>query len=64
MDEFINSLKAGDKIDMLKSDSHSKRFCWLPGTVKKLSNLSVYAVSDFDKSTTSVDRKSMHIYPY
>ena len=59
----MNGLKAGDRVDVLKSDAHSRRFCWLPGSVKKLTNLSIHVNLDWDKSTYSFDRKNMHVYP-
>jgi hypothetical protein len=42
IDQFISSIKNGDPVDILKVDTHSKRFCWLPGTVKKQTSLSIH----------------------
>lgn len=41
IDQFLSTIKNGDAVDVLKVDTHSKRFCWLPGTVKKQTSLSI-----------------------
>ena len=56
--------KVYDCVGMCKVDSHPKRFSQLFGTIKKVSNLTIYAVSDYDISISSYDRKNMHVYPY
>jgi hypothetical protein len=57
-------LKPGDQIDVLKSDSHSKRFCWLPGRVKKITSLSIHIQLDWDKNVLPLDKKGMFVHPF
>ena len=42
---------------------YSKRLCWLPGTVKKITSLTVYVFCDHEKGSHSFDRKSMQVRP-
>lgn len=63
IDEFISTLKPGDKIDVLKVDLHSKRFCWLPGFVKKIANISIHVQLEWHKNVISLDKKGMNIHP-
>jgi hypothetical protein len=63
IDDFIGNLSAGDKIDVLKTSMHSKRVCWLPGVVKKISSLSVYVNILHEKGTFNFDRKLMQVHP-
>lgn len=64
IDEFISSLKPGDRVDILKADTHSKRFCWLPATVKKTTNLSIHTQAEWDKNIIPFDKKGMCVHPY
>lgn len=42
---------------------HSKRICWLPGVVKKISSINVYVKCDNEKLSNPFDRKSMQVWP-
>jgi hypothetical protein len=57
-------LKIGDKVDVMRNDIHSKRFCWVSGTVKKITNLSIHIYVDYEKGTFTVDKKGMFLYPH
>lgn len=43
---FISTLKTGDRVDVLKTEHHSKRVCWLPATFIKASSLYIYVKCD------------------
>jgi hypothetical protein len=42
IDQFLASVKIGEPVDILKVDTHTKRFCWVPGTIKKQTSLSIH----------------------
>lgn len=42
IDQFLASIKIGEPVDILKVDTHTKRFCWVPGTIKKQTSLSIH----------------------
>lgn len=63
IDHFISDLKAGDRVDVLKGEMHTKRLCWLPGTIKKVSSLSIHVVFDYEKGSYTFDRRSMQVVP-
>ncbi len=64
IDQFIASLKNGDPVDILKVDPHTKRFCWLPGTFKKQTSLSIQVQTEWDRNTMALDKKGMLVHPY
>lgn len=51
-------------MDVLKVEMHTKRACWVPATVKKLTSLSVHLMIDFEKGTHTIDRKNMLVFPF
>lgn len=64
IDQFLSTLKNGDQVDFLKVDTHSKRFCWLPGIVKKQTSLSIQIQTEWDRNIIPLDKKGMHVHPY
>jgi hypothetical protein len=64
IDQFLSTIKNGDPVDVLKVDTHSKRFCWLPGTVKKQTSLSIQIQTDWDKNIVPLDKKGMYVHPF
>ena len=42
----------------------SKRLCWLPGVVKKVTTINVYVHCVNEKGNLSFDRKSMQVRPF
>jgi len=63
IDIFVSGLKSGDRVDVLKTDPHTKRFCWLPGTIRKVTNLSIHVQPDGDRSSYSLDKRGMCVFP-
>jgi hypothetical protein len=63
IDQFLSALKNSDAVDVLKVDTHSKRFCWVPGRVKKHTSLSIHIQIDWDKNTLPLDKKGMCVHP-
>lgn len=63
IDQFLSTIKNGDPVDFLKVDTHSKRFCWLPGTVKKQTSLSIQVQTEWDRNVIPLDKKGMCVYP-
>ena len=63
IDQFLSVLKSGDPVDVLKVDTHSKRFCWVPGHVKKQTSLSIHVQTNWDKNTIPLDKKGMCVHP-
>lgn len=63
-DVFAMGLKVGDAVDVLRVDAHSRRFCWLPGKVKKVTNLSLYVQPQCDRSSYSLDKKGLLVFPH
>lgn len=51
-------------MDVLKTDVHSKRYCWLPGTVKKITNLSIHVLPDGERTSCSYDKKLLFVLPF
>lgn len=64
VDAFIDELEVGQQIDVLKSEIQSKRLCWLPATVKKITTMNIYASSPYEKTSLCFDRKSMQVRPF
>lgn len=66
--EVINNLpstlKAGDRVDVLKSEHQSKRVCWLPGTFVKCSALYITVRCDNDKSNLNIDINNLQVRPF
>jgi len=44
------NLKPNDKVDVVKVDGHTRRFCWLPGTVRKITAINIHVLPDNDKN--------------
>lgn len=57
-------LKLDDKVDIIKTDPHTRRLSWLPGTIKKITSINVHAVADNDKTIYPLEKKMMLVYPY
>ena len=63
-EEFANSLKPEDMVDIIRVDPHSRRFCWLPGTVRKATSLNVHVLPLHDKTIYALEKKVMLVFPH
>ena len=62
-EEFIATLKPEAKIDLIKIDPHSRRFCYLPGSVRKLTSMNVHALPLNEKTIYPFEKKMMLVFP-
>lgn len=60
---FMSTLKPGDRVDVLKTEHHSKRVCWLPGTFIKASALYIYVRCDNDRTNLNIDLNTLQLRP-
>jgi hypothetical protein len=63
-EEFVAGLKIDSRVDVIKTDPHSRRLSWLPGTVKKLTSINIHVVPDNDKTIFPFEKKMMCVYPH
>ena len=51
-------------MDVIKIDPHSRRFCCLPGTVRKVTSINLHVLPDNDKTIYPFEKKMMLVYPH